>query len=488
LISLQLKRLFKTTAVYGIGQILNRSINIILLPVFTAYLSPHDYGIYAILTLVSGLLVSVFSLGIGVATSIYYFDSEEDGYRNKTIWMAALLLFFSAVSLLAIGLPLSHLISETSLGSLEYDYLIVLTLISAAIAIVYQPFSLYLQFEEKAKMFVSISLALTLFYGCLAIFFVAFLKREVRGLVEAGLLFQLASFFIYFLALLFSLKPSYDFSIAKKIIKTGAPYVIGGLSFFFIQYVDRYMLELYCGLEVVGIYSVGYNLGMAVMLFVSAFSTAWTPYFNSFSHKQNEARKLFGTILNYYIMGMGFLTLCIFLFAKPIVVFMSSAAYYKAHTIVGIVAVSQITYGCYIIFLPGLYYAKKTGQVNLILLFICILNIILNTIFIPWWGMLGAASATIVSFFTMIVLTHFASRRYLKVNYDWLKIFRYLSLLGLAAATSFIYLEIGLIGQVLKAIIVLIIFLAINYFFINRKDRDYLKGIWHNFAVYKKAT
>ena len=486
--SSQLKRLFKGTAIYGLGQVLNRSINLVLLPVFTAYLTPRDYGIFAILTVLSGLLTCMFSLGIGVSIGIYYYERDGVEHRNKTIWMGTFILALSAGSLVSMGLPMSNMISSVALGSIEYRYLVVLALISTGIAIAYQPSMLYLQYEERAKLFVILSIGLTLVYGTLSILFVAFLKRGVQGLMEAGILFQLTAFLTYFVILIWSSKPSWDFTLAKKIIRVGAPYIVGNLSFFFIQYVDRYMLELYSGLEIVGIYSVGYNIGMAIMLFVFAFSYAWTPYFNSFYQRQSEVKELFGRVFTYYIMGMGFLCLCMFLFAKPIVFLMTTPAYYKSYTIVGIVAFSQLTYGCYLIFLPGLYYTKKTGQVNFILFSTCVINIALNAILIPRWDMMGAALATVVSFVGMAAMTHFSAKRYLIVRYDWSRILRYLILLGVTATTSFVYVGIDLVGQIVKATIVLTLFAYLNYFLLNDKDRSYLKQMWHNIPALKKMS
>ena len=486
--SSQLKRLFKGTAIYGLGQVLNRSINLILLPVFTAYLAPRDFGVFAILTVISGLLTCMFSLGIGVSIGIYYYERDGVEHRNKTIWMGTFILVLSAVLLVSMGLPLSNLISSVALGSIEYRYLVVLALISTGIAIVYQPSMLYLQYEERAKLFVIMSTGLTIVYGTLCILFVAFLKRGVQGLMEAGILFQLIASLAYFSILIWSSKPSWDFTLAKKLIRVGAPYLIGNLSFFFIQYVDRYMLELYSGLEIVGIYSVGYNIGMAIMLLVFAFSFAWTPYFNSFYQNQSEVKELFGKVFTYYIMGTGFLCLCMFLFAKLIVSLMSATAYYKSYIVVGIVAFSQLIYGCYLIFLPGLYYAKKTGKVNLILFITCIINIVLNTILIPKWDMLGAALATVVSFVGMASMTHFTAKRYLIVRYDWSRVLRYLIVFGLAATTSFVYAGLDLIGQIFKATITLALFAYLNYFLLNEKDRNYLKQMWDNIPALKKMT
>lgn len=475
MISSQLQRLAKGTAIYGVGQVLNRFIGFLLLPVFTSYLSPKEYGISAILLMLSGILTCVFSLGIGVSSGICYYDGDGVKHRANTVWTATWILGLSVLFFLVMGLPGSGLISFVAFGSTDYGYLVCLTLITAGLAMVVQPSILYLQFEEKATLFIILSATLTVFSFASSVLFVVFLKRGVKGLVEANAVSQLASLFVYFSVMTRELKPSYDVLLAKNLIKIGLPYILGFLSFFLIQYVDRYMLELYCGLNVVGTYSVGYNIGMMAMLIVGAFSAAWTPYFNSFVNRQEDASYLFSYILTYYIMGMGFLSLLMFLFAKPIVSLMTASPFHVAYTVVGIVSLAQAIYGCYLIFLPGLYYAKKTGIVNSILVGACLLNIILNSILIPWINMLGAAMATVASFLAMTIMTHFAARKYLVVTYDWMRILRYLASWAVAVTIYYVAPKSSLFVDTLTSTFVLIAFVSANYLYLNEKEQAYIK-------------
>ena len=422
MISMQLKRLARGAAIYGTGVVLNRFITLLLLPLFTAYLSPKEFGIIAILTMLSGLLSCIFSLGVGVSIGIYYFIGTGIKQKAETIWMATFVLALASVSLLTVGVLGSEKLAFSVLGSIEYRFLVILSLVNTSLEILTQPSISYLQFEEKSTQFVIISVVTTLITLGSSILFIAVLEKGIIGLMEAGVISRLFSFIIYISIMVGSLKLSINLHLAKKLIKTGLPYVAGALCFFLIQYADRYMLEIFCGLKVVGIYSVGYSLGMVMILFVAAFSSAWTPYFNSFVNNQQEAKNLFGKVLEYYIMGMGVLCLCMFLFAMPVVVIMTTVPFYGAYTVVGLIALSQLLYGCYIIFLPGLYYAKKSGKVNLIIILASCINILLNLILVPKWDMLGATLATVVYFIFMAVSTHFKAKKYLVKKLDLLKI------------------------------------------------------------------
>ncbi len=477
MISLQLKRLAKGTVIYGTGVVLNRFITLLLLPLFTAYLSPKEYGIIAILAMLSGLLSCIFSLGIGVAIGIHYFLGEGIKPKADTIWMATFVLALASFCLLTIGVFGSEKLAFFALGSVEYRFLVILALVNTSLEILAQPSISYLQFEEKSTQFVIISVVTTLITLGSSILFIAILEKGIIGLMEAGMISRLISFIIYFLIMVRSLKLSTNFPLAKKLIKTGLPYVTGALCFFMIQYADRYMLEIFCGLKVVGIYSVGYSLGMVMILFVAAFSSAWTPYFNSFVNNQQEAEKLFGKVLEYYIMGMGFLCLCMFLFAKPVVVMMTTAPFYGAYSVVGLIALSQLLYGCYIIFLPGLYYAKKSGKVNLIIILASCINILLNLILVPKWDMLGATLATVFSFFVMAVATHFTAKKYLVIHFDWLKITKYIIWWGLFVILSYPIQSQTITRQILIALLIISCFLLACYFILDDREKVYFKKI-----------
>jgi O-antigen/teichoic acid export membrane protein len=359
-------------------------------------------------------------------------------------------------------------------------------MISASLEIITQPSISYLQFEEKYSQFVIISLVTNLATLVSSIVFIVVLEKGILGLVQAAVVSKAIAFIIYFFIMVRSLRISFNFPLSKKLIRTGLPYVTGALCFFLIQYADRYMLEIYSGLKVVGIYSVGYSLGMMMVLFVTAFSSAWTPYFHSFVNNQMEAKYLFGKVLEYYLMLMGFLCLCMFLFSKPVVVMMTTVPYYGAHTVVGLIALAQLIYGCYLIFLPGLYYARKSGKVNLIIFTASFFNILLNLILIPQWDMIGATLATFFSFLMLAVFTHFAAKKYLTIQIDWIKITKYSICWGLCVALSYLIQGHTITRQVLIASSILMCFISTCYFILNDKEKLYLKKIFHNIFVLRK--
>ena len=88
----ELNRLARGSLIYGIGSVFQRFLGLLLLPFFTRVLSPQEYGVMALLGLVTVAVVGLFNLGTGSSMGVLYFEREDIGDRHKVIWSTALLL------------------------------------------------------------------------------------------------------------------------------------------------------------------------------------------------------------------------------------------------------------------------------------------------------------------------------------------------------------------------------------------------------------
>ena len=176
-----LERLAKSTLIYGVGVALNRLIGFLLLPVFTSYLTPTDYGIWAILGVLVQVVTPVFSLGFGAALAVCYFENDNRCRREATIWTAFAILACSASVVAVLGTVFAKELSWMAFGTPAYHYLTTVSLWSACVSIPSVPFGLYLQFEEKARTFVVVTTISTLISIGLSVVMVVVLGRGVNG-------------------------------------------------------------------------------------------------------------------------------------------------------------------------------------------------------------------------------------------------------------------------------------------------------------------
>lgn len=418
-------RLARGTVIYGIGQLLNRIIGFLLLPIFTAYLTPGDYGIIGIIGFISFLIMPVFGLGLGVAIGVLYFEGYNSTRKCEVIWTAFVILCISSTILFLIAFAFSRQISLLAFQTENYHYFIQLGVISTALgSIMVQPLMLRLQFEERAKLYVILSSISTVISISSCVFLVVGLRRGAQGYIEGLLIGSLCMFILFLVPVFRSTKFKINLSIGKSLLKYGVPLIPSFAFLFIMQHSGRYMLQWGGGLGEVGIYTIGYNFGMIMMLAVNAFATAWFPYFNSFVGKQEESKLIFRKTMTYYTLGFGALSLLSFIIAKPVVMIMTQEPFHDAYSVIGLISLGCFFSGIFNILLPGLYFAKRVYLVNFVQCSSAILCLFLNLILIPKWGIVGAAMSFLMAHLSMVLFQYTLNRlgNYLNVRYEWRRI------------------------------------------------------------------
>ena len=305
----QIGRLAKGTVIFGAGNAINRLISFFLLPFFTAYLTPADYGVIANPPRTHLGASGVFSMGMSEAIGQCYLEGKNQEHKATTIWTAFVLLNVSACVLVSIAFLWSSQISFLAFQSTDYYHLVTLTLITSAITILQVPFKLYLQFEERAKLFVLVTTISTLISIGLNVLMVIVLKRGVNGWVVSGVIAQSIVWIMFVIPTIISIKFRFKLPNANELMRLGIPLIPSFAFLFLIRHSGKYILQWFKGLEEVGIYSIGYSMGVAMTMAVGAFRLAWLPFFMSFKERQEEINNLFGRILTYYIFGFGHLRL-----------------------------------------------------------------------------------------------------------------------------------------------------------------------------------
>jgi O-antigen/teichoic acid export membrane protein len=417
--SAQMLRLAKGAMTYGVGAVLSRALGLLLLPLFTRLLTPRDYGIAAVIGTVLAGASGLLSLGTGNSLGVLYFEARNDATRPAVIWTNVALLSANCLVLCGVGALWAGSLSWWLFRTLAYADLIRIALATAALATIVEPLYAQLRMEEKARAVVVLSVVETILSLGLSIYLVAVLHRGIRGLFESTLLAKALMFVLMFGLAGRRLCPRFDLHLIAPLVRIGVPSIFGATAFFVVDYCDRLMLQGMTSTETVGLYAVGYNFGMIMLLFVGGFGSAWPPYFLSFIDRQEDARAIFGKVFTYYLAAFGGLALVFFAAARPVVALLTAPAFHAAYSVVGLVAMAYMLKGCYLILLPGVYFKKKLYLQTVIEWAAAFLNIALNLALIPSFGKDGAAWATLLSYVSLPVSAYFISRRYLSVRYEW---------------------------------------------------------------------
>ena len=461
-----LTRLAKGSLIYGIGSMLQRFMGLLLLPFFTQVLTPQDYGVVALVSLIGVAMSGLFTLGTGNSMGVLYFRELDIAKRPTIIWSNVLLLTVNCLFWYSIVFVSAPMLSILVFQSDRYADLIRLALLGSVFSTIADPWLAYLRMEEKARHYVVITLISSLFTVGLSIWFVLDQGIGVKGVVLAGTLAQGIMLGVNWLMIGRNLPVHIDSGLFRPLVRIGFPSIFGLFAFLLIDYADRQMIERMVSLDALGIYSVGYSFGMVMSIAMGAFATAWPPFFMSYLNKPDEARIVFSRVLSYYLIGFGALVVLFFFAAKPITLLMTAPAFHEAHLIVGLVAAGLMLKGCYLIVLPGIYFAEKLYKQSAIEWVAAIANIVLNLWLIPLFGIVGAALATFVSYLTLPIFAWLVARQYLKVDYEWQRLVKISMAIFLASALIYflsVNFDVGLVLTIVINAVVLISFIIVSY-------------------------
>jgi len=414
---LKIRSLFKSTAIYGAGDLFNKVVGFLLIPLYTSYLTPQEYGVYNMLFLYSALAGIVVLLGTNVAFFRFFVNFGET--ERKKVFSS--ILFFititSAIFLLATYIlrdplaslllgdsSLSHLIILMSLATVAGAYLTILLVVDMA--------------KKNAKAFIIYNGIKMLTNIALNVVFVIYLSLGVAGTMYAFLLSNLLTSLVVIPRRRSYL--SFEFSWEKigKILSYGLPIVPTLLAIFVFNMSDKLLIKLFLGLEDVGIYSLGYKLGSLVFLVVNAFQYAWTPFMYE-AGTSEKAKEMYSRISRIYL-SLGLLgALVLNLFTSEAFHLFVGEEYLRAEWIVLPISLAFILDGMAMIFQVGIYLKDRTKYMPLIALSAGITNILLNIILIPTTGLAGAVCATVASYFVYMIVSLVVSNRFLYVRYPW---------------------------------------------------------------------
>ncbi|MDZ7797359.1 MAG: oligosaccharide flippase family protein [Candidatus Marinimicrobia bacterium] len=176
----------------------------------------------------------------------------------------------------------------------------------------------YLRIQNKASVFTSIILINVLINVGLNIYLIRYRGMGIDAVFISNIAASAFNFLVLIPVVVKNWNSRFSSSLWRKLILFGLPFIPGGLSSMIIELSDRYMLEWFEGLRVVGLYSAGHKLGIFMMLVVMAFRFAWQPFFLQ-KHDDPQTAQLFAKILTYFVFVMSIVFPLISFFIQEIV-------------------------------------------------------------------------------------------------------------------------------------------------------------------------
>jgi O-antigen/teichoic acid export membrane protein len=432
--------LSRDVLLYGGGQVLNRMVGFLLLPLFTSVLSTEDYGASAMINVLATVIGGLFGLGIGNGVARCYFDVESQIQREKVVWTGLIMIGLSVSLWTPAVVLVSEDVSRWVFHSGAFSRHITLAFIASGVTMLVDPINTVLRITKRSHTFVVLTAINTTLTAALSVLFIVVLRHGLLGMFEAAASgATISSLCVLFVGLRWA-RPSFDVRHIMPLVRIGFPLIASVLGALAIEYSDRYFIERLIGLSEVGIYSVGYTFGSAILIVANAFYASWPGFSMPFVERQAEAIHVFGKILSYYTIAVGSLCVVFFLAAKPLVYIMTAEPFHSAYTVIGLIAFGYFLKGGYQILVTGLVFSKRSRVQAFLEMSGAILNICLNLLLIPVFRKEGAALATVGAYLSMCCIGWYLGMKDLPVRYEWERIAVFMVICSIVVALSYIQL------------------------------------------------
>jgi len=419
----ELRRLAKHSVIYGLGGLVSRILAIFLLPLYTSYLEPEDYGRVETLVALTAVLVTILRGGISSAFFRFYFDSPEPRERLRVIRTAFWFTMASATAGLVAGLLLADVIADLlSLGP-DQDGLVRAAFVGLWAQMNLEQLTSLFRVEERSVSFVIAALVRVAVTVLTTVLLVVVLEQGALGVVLGTAIGTLAVYLGLLAYRRVQLGLEFDRGLLREMNRFGLPLVPSALALWTVNFSDRFFLAHLAGQDDVGRYSLGVRIASAVVLLLVAFRTAW-PAFAYSIDDDREARRTYGFVLTYLLFVGCWLALALGLLAPWIVQVLAptNSDFWGGARVVAPLAFAGVAWGAYTVVAIGVGRARRTQFNWVVTGAAAALNVVLNLILIPAIGIMGAALAMVASFTAMFLGMTWHAQRIYPVPYQWRRV------------------------------------------------------------------
>jgi O-antigen/teichoic acid export membrane protein len=418
----EIRTVGRHTLVYGVGVVASKMVSFIMLPVYTRFLTTADYGVLELL----GTTIDIIGIigGIGLAAGVFKHYAEMNGKAERrelistaTLGSSGLSIFIASLGFIASPV-LTRMLFGNTLSPLYFRLFFLIYFFQS----IENLFLIFVQAEERSRLFVALNVAKLFVSLTLTIWLVVNLRWGIRGVLVANLCATTA--FSTGLAVYTFRRVGFRFSREKfiRLARFGAPVAVWTIGSFILTFSDRYFLNHYAGASAVGVYSLAYKFSFLLSAFaVAPFSQIWEPRRFVIAH-QADAADIYRRMFVYLNLTLFVGSIVIVLFVKDLLTLLVAPAFVPAYRVVPLLLVTTIIQQWTGYSNLGLYLKNATHLYGVSAVIGAIAALALNTLLIPRYGMFGAAWATVGAYVIRFFPVYIFSQAKYHVAYSWGKV------------------------------------------------------------------
>ncbi|MBM4305820.1 MAG: hypothetical protein FJ115_08605 [Deltaproteobacteria bacterium] len=417
--------LIRDIAVYGTGDLILRAAAFFTIPIYTRIFAPEEYGIWSLVTTIIGLLNIVLSLGGDTTYARFFFDARTDREKGliTSTWFG--FLFLWSLTLVSLWLLMPRYLSQWALGTDRYRILFMLALLATPLSLMNNMCSQVLRNQFRAKLFSALNIISTILSIGLGLYGAIVMDLGLTGVFGGAFVAACLMFPIRLWTIRSLLGPFFSLPLLKRLLLFALPLVPMALAYWVFGLSDRVVLGKLSTLDQVGLYGIAFTLTGLLSVVNASFGQAWAPMaLKIYEEERERAPIFFGRVMTYLLVGFGLLSVLITTFAKELLVILSTSVYYPAALAVGPLALAITASASTHVTALSISLTMRTKYFAFYSWVAALLNLGLNILFVPRWGMVAASWTTAASYLFLTVAYSITSQRLWAVKYETSRIFR----------------------------------------------------------------
>ncbi len=438
----------KQSATYGVASAVERAASIFLLPVYTRYLSPAEYGILELLATTISVVQLLVGLRLQEGLFYFYSKAEDAASRQRTVTTALAGTTLLAVLVASLGFAggnwLSNLIFETP----DYGGMFAVALLSLALNLVAETGFAYLRAIESAGHFTVMTAFRLAVSAGVAVSSLVVWHLGVWALLWGNLAGAAATAIYMASLILWRMRPRFDRRLLMAQIAFSAPIGVAGLGMLFLHYGDRYFLERSVSLAEIGVYALAYKMAMIVSFAHGPFQRHWSAQMYSIVARP-DGDEIYVRVTTYLLFVLTLVALGLSLFARPLVTIMAPAGYRGAAALVPWLSLAYVVRG-FGDHVKSVFNIRRRTKLHLPVAAgaVAVVAAAYATL-IPQFGVAGAVASTMLGFAAFAGIAYLFAQRVHRYRFETARLMK-MAVLAVAVAAGFGFAEpAGFLNQML---------------------------------------
>jgi O-antigen/teichoic acid export membrane protein len=427
-------KLVLNTGIYTLGALLQRFGAFLLIPLYTRYLSPEEYGIAGLVLTAGSVLTAILGLGIYGSVTRYFFDyhgEELKSYISTTILFYWGFLFIVFVMLTRWGAGLWDFVTS---GQIAFYPIVALMLWAVFGDLLGQvQLSLY-QVQQRAAQYILAQWGRFLLITIASIFYIVALQRGAIGQITGTVIGALC---LGAVLAGITIKRYWTRKIRFQFIKQNLVYGLPLVPHLAAQwakvYVDRFILERNTTLGDLGLYSLVSTIALGLVILAQSINQAYAPFYFDIMSKSDATELRIVKIIVSIAIILSSITMAGVVFSRQIIFLLAPPDYQNAAHYLPMVMFGALLNGFYYLFVNPLFYFKKTNLLPWVTGGSVALGFASNLFAIPRWRLWGAVGANLFTQSIILVVIYLASQKVQRLSFP---IKRIMVLVGIVFSAS----------------------------------------------------